>query len=270
MKTLVITKKEGVATVVIDNPPVNILTADLIDELNSFLCSLKNDVETKIVIFKSFHAKFFIAHLDLNIINGTPEGRSVILEFSHLIKNIKEMKQLSIAYVDGVARGGGNEFVMACDLSYGTENSNFAQPEIGVNIPTGGQGAVQFARRMGKGKALEALLTGVDFTAEEAEQLNIITKYIPKTDIDAYLNGITSIIRTFDLDNIVMYKNIINTSIKDEDAGAGVELRYFFQRARLDKTQAIIKAFLNNGGQTEREADDIQGIFADTVKELSE
>ncbi len=59
------------------------------------------------------------------------------------------MKQLSIAFVDGIARGGGNEFVMACDLAYGTENAAFSQPEMGVNIPTGGQGGVQFASRMG-------------------------------------------------------------------------------------------------------------------------
>lgn len=269
MKTLIITKKEGIATVTIKNPPVNILTADLVNELNAFILSLKEDTETKIVIFKSFHEKFFIAHFDLNVINGTPEGRTVIIEFSHLIKNIKEMKQLSIAYVDGVARGGGDEFVMACDLAYGTENSAFAQPEIGVNIPTGGQGGVQYARRMGKGKALEALLTGFDFTAEQAEKLNIITKFVPKAEIDAYVNQITSIVSTIDIENIVMYKDIINASIKDEDAGAGVELRYFLERAKLDKTQTIITAFLNNGGQTEREANDMQGIFADTAAELS-
>ena len=269
MKTLDLTKKEGIATVVLKKPPVNVLTTDLIDELNTFIVSLKNDTETKIVIFKSFHEKFFIAHLDLNIINGAPEGRSVILEFSHLIKNIKEMKQLSIAHVDGVARGGGDEFVMACDLAYGTENSAFAQPEIGVNIPTGGQGGVQYARRMGRSKALQALLTGADFTAQEAEKMNIITKYVPKAEIDAYINKITSIVSTIELENIVMYKDIIDTSIKDESAGAGVELRYFLERARQDKTQAIITAFLNNGGQGEREANDMSGIFADTAAELT-
>ncbi len=149
MNKLNITTNDGVASVVINNPPANILTIDLINEVNAFVLSLKDDRDTKVVVFKSSNEKFFSAHLDLNVINGTPGGQAACIEFSHMINNIKAMKQLSIAFVDGIARGGGNEFVMACDLAYGTENAAFSQPEMGVNIPTGGQGGVQFASRMG-------------------------------------------------------------------------------------------------------------------------
>lgn len=269
MNKLIITKEAGVATVLIKNPPVNILTIELINELNKFILQLKDDRETKAVVFKSFHDTFFIAHLDLNVINGTQGGQAASIEFNHMIANIKEMKQLSIAIVDGVARGGGNEFVMACDLAYGTENSVFAQPELWVNIPTGGQGAVQFARRLGKGKALQALLTGADFTAQQAEQLNIITQYIPNNKMNEYIDQLLSIVQGWEVRDIVMYKEIINASIIDENAGTELELRYFLERAKEEKTQAIISAFLKHGGQTEREAKDIQGIFVDTAAELS-
>lgn len=270
MNKLTITKEVGVATVLIKNPPVNILTIDLINELNAFVLSLKDDRETKVVVFKSFHDSFFIAHLDLNVINGTQGGQAASIEFNHMISNIKAMKQLSIAVVDGVARGGGNEFVMACDLAYATENAAFAQPELYINIPTGGQGAVQFARRMGKNKALQALLTGTDFTAQQAEALNIITQYVPKAELDSFLAQLLPILSAWEVRDIVMHKEIIATSIKDEDAGAELELRYFLERAKEDKTQTIIKAFLKHGGQTEREAKDIQGIFVDTASELSD
>lgn len=269
MNKLNITKTDGVATVLIQNPPVNILTIDLINELNQFILSLKDDRETKAVVFKSFHEAFFIAHLDLNVINGTQGGQAASIEFNHMIANLKAMKQLSIAIVDGVARGGGNEFVMACDLAYGTENSAFAQPELYINIPTGGQGAVQFARRLGKGKALQALLTGADFTAQQAESLNIITQFVSKDEIDTYLEQLLAIIVGWEVRDIVMYKEIIAASIKDEDVGTELELRYFLERAKEEKTQTIIAAFLKHGGQTDREANDIQGIFVDTAKELS-
>jgi len=186
-----------------------------------------------------------------------------------MINNIKAMKQLSVAIVDGVARGGGNEFVMACDLAYGTENSAFAQPELFINIPTGGQGAVQFARRLGKNKALQALLTGADFTPQQAEALNIITQFVPKAEMDAFLDQILSIAGNWEVRDIVMYKEIVATSIKDEDAGTELELRYFLERAKEEKTQTIISAFLKHGGQTEREAQDLQGIFIDTAAELT-
>ena len=269
MNNLTITKSDGVASVIINNPPANILTIDLINEVNAFVLSIKDNHDIKVVVFTSSNDKFFSAHLDLNVINGTKEGQAACIEFSHMIKNIKAMKQLSIAFVNGIARGGGNEFVMACDLSYGTENAAFAQPELNVNIPTGGQGGVQFARRMGKSKALQALLLGGDFTAQQAEALNIITQFIPKAEADAFLKQILWVTSKLELRDIVMYKEIIAASIKDEDSGTEVELRYFLERAKEEKTQTIIAAFLKHGGQTEREANDFQGVFADTAAELA-
>lgn len=205
MNKVMISKDAGVATVLIKNPPVNVLTIDLINELNAFVLSLKDDRQTKAVVFKSFHNAFFIAHLDLNVINGSQGGQAASIEFNHMIANIKAMKQLSIAVVDGVACGGGNEFVMACDLAYGTENSAFAQPELYINIPTGGQGAAQFARRLGKGKALQTLLTGADFTAQQTEALNIITQFVPKAELDTFLEQLLSIVGALEVRDVVMY-----------------------------------------------------------------
>lgn len=269
MSKLTITNSDGVASVVINNPPANILTIELINEVNAFFLSMKDDLDTKAVVFKSANDKFFSAHLDLNVINGTQEGQAACVEFSRMVKSIKVMKQLSIAFVDGVARGGGNEFVMACDLAYGTENAAFAQPELGVNIPTGGQGGVQFARRMGKNKALQALLLGTDFTAQQAEALGIITQFVPKAEADVFLERVLTAIRNLEVRHIVMYKEIIAASLKDEDAGTEVELRHFLERANEEKTQIIISAFLKSGGQTEREATDFEGVFSDTAAELA-
>jgi enoyl-CoA hydratase/carnithine racemase len=269
MSKLTITNSNGVANVVIDNPPANIWTIGVINEVNAFVLSMKDDRDTKAVVFKSANEMFFVAHLDLNVINGTPEGQAAILEFSQMINNIKAMKPLSIAVVDGYARGGGNEFIMACDLAYGTENAVFAQPEIGINIPTGGQGAVQFSRRMGRSKALQALLTGADLSAEQAEATNVITKYVPKAAMDGFIDGLLETVGTLELRDIVMYKEITAVSVRDEQAGAELELRHFLERAREDKTQAIITAFLKHGGQTEREATDFEGVFADTAAELA-
>lgn len=269
MNRLPVTCADGVATVVLDNPPANILTIEVINEVNAFVQELAKDDDTKAVVFKSANEQFFSAHLDLNLINGSAAGQAGCIEFSRMIKSIKALKQLSIALVDGVARGGGNEFVMACDLAFGTENAAFAQPELNVNIPTGGQGGVQFARRMGKNKALMALLIGTDFTSQQAEELNIITKHVLKTELENFLDKLLVGIRGLAIRDIVMYKEIIAASITDEDAGTKLELRHFLERAKEERTQAIIAAFLKSGGQTEREATDFQGVFADTAAELA-
>ncbi|MGF1697884.1 enoyl-CoA hydratase/isomerase family protein [Vibrio lamellibrachiae] len=269
MNKITVSNQNGIATVSINNSPVNVLTIDLINEVNEYVLSLKDDRDTKVVVFESLNDALFIAHLDLNIINGTQGGQAACIEFNHMIENIKAMKQVTVAVVDGVARGGGNEFVMACDLSYGTENARFAQPELNINIPTGGQGAVQFARRMGKGKALQALLLGNDFTAQQAEQLNIITQFVPKAELESFLALTLSMFARLEIRDIVMYKEIIATSVKDEAAGAELELRYFLERAKEQKTALIIDAFMKHGGQTMREVTDLNGLLMDTAGEFA-
>jgi enoyl-CoA hydratase/carnithine racemase len=93
----------------------------------------------------------------------------------------------------------------SCDLAYATENAAFAQPEMHINIPTAGQGSVQYARRMGKSKALQALLVGCDFTAKQAEALNIITQFVPKAELEQFLNAITGAISRLELRDVAMY-----------------------------------------------------------------
>ena len=269
MNKLSVINKNGVAVVTIDNPPANVITIDLINEINAFVLSLRDDRDTKVVVFKSSNDNIFLAHLDVTVINGTPDGQAACIEFSHMIANIKAMPQASIAVVDGVARGGGNEFAMACDLAYGAENAAFAQPEIHVNIPTGGQGAVQFARRMGKNKALQALLVGNDFTAQQAEALGIITQFVPKAEIEDFVNTVAGTISGLEVRDIMMYKEIVSAAVKDEGAGAKLELRHFLVRAKEEKTQIIISSFMKHGGQTEREGTDFQGIFVDVIADLS-
>ena len=82
MSNLTITNSNGVASVVINNPPANILTIELINEVNTFLLTMKDDVDTKAVVFGSANDQFFSAHLDLNVINGTPAGQAACIEFS--------------------------------------------------------------------------------------------------------------------------------------------------------------------------------------------
>ena len=91
MDKLTITKDDAVANIIISNPPANILTIELINEVNAFVLSLKDDRDIKVVVFTSTNELFFLAHLDLNVINGTAGGQSACIEFSHMINNIKAM-----------------------------------------------------------------------------------------------------------------------------------------------------------------------------------
>jgi hypothetical protein len=89
------------------------------------------------------------------------------------------------------------------------------------------------------------LLTGVDFSAEQVEALNIITQCVCKADLDNVLEPLLAIVANLEVRDIVMYKEIVATSIKDEDAGAELEL----ERAKEEKTQTIITTYLSIAGR---------------------
>lgn len=93
------------------------------------------------------------------------------------------------------------------------------------------------------------MLTGVDFSAEQVEALNIITQCVCKADLDNVLEPLLAIVANLEVRDIVMYKEIVATSIKDEDAGAELELRYFLERAKEEKTQTIITTYLSMAGR---------------------
>ena len=110
MNTLTITRHKGIASVAIGNPPANVLTTQLIDEINAFVLSLKGDSETKVVVFRSSNENFFLAHLDLNVINGSAHGRAACNEFSQMIDSIKAMRQLSFPKHGGQTEREATDF----------------------------------------------------------------------------------------------------------------------------------------------------------------
>jgi enoyl-CoA hydratase/carnithine racemase len=264
-----IDRNDSLATVTINNAPVNVLDVNLVNELNAFLIDLRDDRDTTMVVFRSGIEGVFVAHLDVTTINGTPAGQAGITEFSHLIDNLRRTVQLTVAVVDGVARGGGNELAMACDVTFGTENALFAQPEVNINIPTGGQGAVRLAQRLGRSRALVALLTGQDYDAKTAEALSWITAAVDSADAETIVGELAAVITLRDMSDIAMYKEIVDTTLGDERAGIECELRHFVARAGGKKTQAIISAFMKHGAQTDRELADMNGLFRDTAGEFA-
>jgi enoyl-CoA hydratase/carnithine racemase len=110
---------------------------------------------------------------------------------------------------------------------------------------------------------------GNDFTAQQAEALGIITQFVPKAEIEDFVNTVAGTISGLEVRDIMMYKEIVSAAVKDEGAGAELELRHFLVRAKEEKTQIIIRSFMKHGGQTEREGTDFQGIFVDVIADLS-
>ncbi|MGM7681117.1 enoyl-CoA hydratase/isomerase family protein [Cytobacillus sp. Hm23] len=271
--SVTVQKGEGFTTLLIDHGEVNLLSNDLIVELQQVISELNKDEHNKVVIFRSNNKHFFSAHLDVLVINRKEEGITGTENFMQLIEDVKNMRAITIAIVDGAARGGGNELVMACDIVYGTENAVFAQPELSTNIPPGGQGSVQAARRLGRTRALEFLLTSADMDAPTAERFGLITRHIPSDSIEEMLQQVVPPLTFLDHRNIDMIKDIVDLALKDEQAAIDLERKMFIERAGEDKTQYLIGKVLKHGAQTSREihiSELLADVAADVMQDLAQ
>ena len=190
-----IARLDGVATVTIDNPPVNVLDAALMGELRRFMSSIRADSTVKVVVFESGNPDFFIAHVDMTLIDDphafdeiardVPAGLNV---FQALGEMVRTLPQVTIVKLAGVARGGGAEFVAACDMTFGAiGRAGLGQVEALMGIVPSG-GAMQYlSTRMNRSRVLEIILGAGLYSAEEAAAYGWINRALPAAELDGFV-----------------------------------------------------------------------------------
>jgi enoyl-CoA hydratase/carnithine racemase len=190
-----ISREGGVITATIDNPPVNVLDAALMGELRGFLAQVREDRTAKVIVFESGNPDFFIAHVDMTLIDDphafdeiardVPAGLNV---FQALGEMMRALPQVTIAKLAGVARGGGAEFIAACDMVFGAVGRvGLGQVEVLMGIVPSG-GAMQYlSTRMSRGRVLEIILGARLFGAEEAADYGWINRALPADELDGFV-----------------------------------------------------------------------------------
>jgi enoyl-CoA hydratase/carnithine racemase len=186
----------GTAIVNLDNAPVNALSAKMMKELQQLLKDLYYDTLVKVIVFESANPDFFIAHVDINILNDkdildeltaqAAEGLNIFQILGELLRN---QPQVTIVKLKGIARGGGAEFVAAADMSFAfLENGKIAQCEALLGIIPGGGATQYLSSKMTRGRVLEVILGSDLFDAQTAERYGWINRAIADTEIDAFVS----------------------------------------------------------------------------------
>jgi enoyl-CoA hydratase/carnithine racemase len=138
----------------------------------------------------------------------TTDGKPMWVD---LITNITNAPFITIASIKGRTQGGGDELTMAFDLRYASkELAVFEQPEIGVGLFPGGGGTNILPRLIGKDRALEVFATGNDYDALTAEKYGWITRTLPNTELDAFVDKLANRLATFDKTALVTVKQQLN------------------------------------------------------------
>lgn len=200
---------DGVATVKLDNPPLNLTDATLLPSLRRFVTQVRHDADVRVVVFESADPEFFIAHGDMRFITepevmaaagaaaiaanpdaAIPESLN-LMQVVH--EEVRALPQVTIAKLAGFARGGGNEFAMSLDMRFAAiGESGQAQPETMMGIMPGGGGTQYMTSLIGRARALELILGGQLVDAELAEKYGLVNRALPAGEIDAFVDTLAT------------------------------------------------------------------------------
>ena len=183
---LLVERDAATAIVTINRPKVlNALDRQTLDELRRVMLDVKQDDSARVVILTGAGEKAFVAGADINeLAVQTPTGgREHALAGQHVFDIIENLGKPVIAAINGYALGGGCELAMACTLRVAADTAKLGQPEIALGIMPGYAGTQRLARLVGKGKAMELILTGASIGAAEAARIGLVNRVVPAADL---------------------------------------------------------------------------------------
>jgi enoyl-CoA hydratase/carnithine racemase len=247
--------REGVATAVIDAPPVNLLSLSLFGEIIRFGAEVGDDESVRVVVLKSANPDFFIAHFDVEAILGFPideeAERTPTNPFHQMCEQFRTMPKATIAQVEGRVGGGGCELIQAFDMRFGVVGRTIlSQMEVPLGILPGGGGTQRLPRLIGRGRALEMILAGEDLDAQTAERWGLLNRIFAADEIEPFVDRLARRIASFSREAIMLAKESVNASALPLAEGL-VEEAYLFQRSvRTDAAQNRMRRFMKSGGQT--------------------
>src|SRR5438128_2919632 len=183
---LILERDGAVASVTVNRPKVlNALNAATLDELRRAALELKHDDSVRAVVITGAGEKAFVAGADINelAVQTPTSGREHALRGQHVFDLVENMGKPVIAAINGYALGGGCELAMACTLRLAADTARLGQPEISLGLMPGYAGTQRLTRLVGKGRAMEMILTGALISAEEAERIGLVNRVVAAAEL---------------------------------------------------------------------------------------
>ena len=186
LETVLYEKKESIAYITLNRPKVlNALSHRTWEDLRSAFVDAQSDPSVRGVILTGAGDKAFIAGADISELStATAVDAEEASHFGQEVLNlIENLGKPVVAAINGFALGGGCETAMACTIRVASEHAKFGQPEVKLGILPGGGGTQRLPRLVGKGRALQIILSGEMISAQEAYRIGLVNEVVPAAEV---------------------------------------------------------------------------------------
>lgn len=253
-ETLTVHKEGGVLFVEIKSPPMNLLGPELIRDLVSLIQQAEADESAHVIVFKSGDPDYFISHVDVTRIKENREAAAKLdgtPSIGLMLLHLSRSRLVTIAQIEGRVRGVGSEFVLACDMRFATrESAIFSQFEPSFGVIPGAGGAQHLARLMGRGRALEVMLSAGDYDADLAERYGWINRALPAAELSDFVKSLAHRIATFPAMGHAVVKERVNAICLPTVEDIRRDSDLFLEGTRTNEFQQLTAAALRIGFQT--------------------
>lgn len=240
--------------VTMDHPPFNIYGPESMPMLNSVVTQIEKDPALKVVVFDSKVPGFFLTHYDfippLELTTSMPNGPTGLPPLADMLVRLSRSPVVTIASIRGRATGVGSELALSCDMRFASrEKAVLSQFEIGAGFVPGGGPMARLPRLMGRGRALEILLSGNDINGDIAERYGYVNRSLPDAELDKFVDTLARRISSFDKESISEIKHLVNLSSLPADKDIGAEWDRFIASVQRPAAQRNIKKLMELGLQ---------------------
>jgi enoyl-CoA hydratase/carnithine racemase len=251
-------------------PPFNVFTPAAIPQLNDVITQLEHDPRVKVVVFDSAVPGYFITHYDfvppLSDTTSLPPGPTGLPPLPDVLVRLSRAPVVSIAEIQGRATGVGSELSLASDMRFASrEKAILSHFEVGAALVPGGGPMARLPRIMGRGRALEVVLTGDDIDGDLAERYGYVNRSLPDAELDVFVDKMARRIASFDKQTIADIKHLVDVSTLPADAEFGTQWRAFITSVQRPQAQERIKKLMDLGLQKNA---DVEKHLGDYVGKL--
>jgi enoyl-CoA hydratase/carnithine racemase len=252
--------------VTLNHPPINIFGPEMLPQMGEIITAIETDEQVKVVVFDSAVEGFFLIHLDflanLDELAHLPPGPTGLHPWPEMLVRLSRAPVLSIASIRGRATGMGSELALACDMRFASrEKAILSQFEVGAGLVPGGGPMARLSRLMGRGRALEVILSADDVPADLAERYGYVNRSLPDAELDGFVDALANRIASFDKQAIADTKRLLNVASLPPDIEIESGWNACVASMARPATQQRIKTLIDRGFCKPGDAENRLGDF---------